>query len=89
MGRYAEVLAAVEALRPQLEALPLAGEAEEGVEPWNVRESLLNTGGYAAMHSGRWEVALALTAESIKAKRARGATALEVARTRYTPTAPC
>ena len=44
MGRYDEVLAAVEALRPKMDALPLESEAEEAVNPWNVRETLLDTG---------------------------------------------
>jgi len=88
MGRYTEVLAAVEALRPRLEALPLAGEAEETFDPWNVRETLLDTGRSAAMHSGRWEAALALSAERVKAKQARGAGAPEMARARFNDYAP-
>ena len=46
MGRYDEVLAAVEARRPQMDALPEESEAEEAVDPWNVRETLLDTGRY-------------------------------------------
>jgi tetratricopeptide (TPR) repeat protein len=83
MGRYAEVLAAVGALRPKLDALPLEGEAEETVNPWNVRETLLDTGHTAALYSERWDAALALNAERVQAKQARGADALEVARTRF------
>ena len=40
MGRYDEVLAAVEALRPKMDALPLESEADEAVNPWNVREGV-------------------------------------------------
>ncbi|MGA2704480.1 MAG: NB-ARC domain-containing protein [Isosphaeraceae bacterium] len=83
MGRYDEVLVAVEALRPQMEGLPLTSEAEEAANPWNVREALLDTGHTAALHSGRWETALALNAEVAKDMKARGADALMVARSRF------
>ena len=69
MGRYDEVLAAVEALRPKMDALPLESEAEEAVNPWNVRETLLDTGRTAAVRSERWETALALSAETLEAKQ--------------------
>ncbi len=88
MGRYDEVLAAVEALRPKMDALPLESEAEEAANPWNVRETLLDTGREAALHSERWETALALNAEVVKVTQARGAEALEVARTRYNDYVP-
>jgi hypothetical protein len=88
MGRYDEVLTAVEALRPRLEALPLAGEAEEAVEPWNVRETLLDAGSEAALHNERWEAALAFSAEIVKVKQERGAGELEMARTRYNEYGP-
>ena len=58
MGRYDEVLAAVEALRPKMEALPLESEAEEAADPWNVREALLDTGHTAASRSERRKTAL-------------------------------
>ena len=70
MGRYDEVLAAVEALRPKMDALPLESEAEEAANPWNVRETLLDTGHTAALRSERWETALALNAEVVKATQA-------------------
>jgi len=88
MGRYDEVLAAVEALRPKMDALPLTSEAKEAVDPWNVRETLLDTGRTAAVHSKRWETALALNAEIVKGTLARGADALEVARTRFNDYGP-
>ena len=40
LGRYDEVLAEVEALRPRMNALPLTGTLDEIVKPWNVREVL-------------------------------------------------
>ena len=66
-----------------MDALPLESEADEVFIPWNVRETLLDTGRTAALHSERWETALALNAEIVKAKQVRGADALEVARTRF------
>jgi hypothetical protein len=83
MGEYDAVLEAVEALRPEMEALPLEREAEEAVLPWNVREVLLNAGAYAATGSEGWEEALELNAEIVASKEARGASALEVARGRF------
>ena len=88
MGRYDEVLAEVESLRPKMDALPLESEAEEAANPWNVRETLLDTGRKAALRSERWETALALNAEVVKATQARGADALEVARTRFNDYGP-
>lgn len=88
MGHYDEVLAAVEARRLQMQALPLLGEAEETANPWNVRETLLDTGRSAAMHSQRWEAALAFSAESVEATQARGASALELARRRFNGYSP-
>ena len=88
MGRYDEVLAAVESLRPKMDALPLESEAEEVANPWNVREGLLDTGHTAALGSQRWETALALNAERVKVMQAHGAEALEMARARYNDYGP-
>lgn len=88
LGRYEEVLAAVEALRPQMAALPLTGAAQETVNPWNVREALLDTGHTAALYSERWEQALALNAEIVQVKEGRGADALALARTRFNDYGP-
>ena len=88
LGRYDEVLAEVEALRPRMDALPLTGTQDEAVTPWNVREVLLGTGRTAALRLGRWEQALSLNAEVVASSEARGASALEVARTRYNDYAP-
>ena len=88
MGRYEEVLAAVNALRPKLQALSPAGEGDQAVNPWNARETLLNTGQEAAVRSEKWEEALAFSAEILAATQARGAGALEVARTRFNDCGP-
>jgi tetratricopeptide (TPR) repeat protein len=88
LGRYAEVLSAVEALREQMRALPEDSEQEEAANLWNVRETILDTGGFAAMRLERWEAALALNAERVTNQEARGAPALEVARARFNDYGP-
>jgi len=88
MGHYDEVLAAVEALRPQMEGLPLTSEAEEAANPWDVRRTLLNVGAFAATSSEHWETALELNAEVAKDIEARGAEDLELARARFNDYAP-
>lgn len=88
MGKYDAVLDAVEALRPRMAALPLESATEETANPWNVRETLLDTGRSAAMRSERWERALALNAEIVKYKQERGANTLELARRRFNDYGP-
>ena len=83
MGRYDEVLATVEVLRPKMDALPLEVETDQATTPWNVREILLDTGRNAAARTERWETALALNAEVVKVELTRDADELEVARTRF------
>jgi hypothetical protein len=63
-------------------------EAKEAFNPWNVRETLLDTGRSAALRSERWEAALAFSAERVKSMQARGAGALEMARTRFNDYGP-
>lgn len=82
LGRYDEVLAAVEDLRRRMAELPEQGEAEEAVNPWNVRETLLDTGRSAALKLGRWQAALDLSAEVLRAKLARSAGEVELAAAR-------
>ncbi len=88
MGQYEEVLARVAELRPQLDLLPEQSEAQESVNPWNIREALLDTGRSAAMRSEQWAEALALNADQVQYKEARGADAFELARTRFNDYGP-
>lgn len=87
-GQSQSVLDRVNALRPQLESLPEQGEAEETITPWNVRETLLDTGHTAALQLEAWEAALALNAEVLRYQEARGADGLALARTRFNDYAP-
>jgi tetratricopeptide (TPR) repeat protein len=88
VGRHEEVLAAVQALREEMKGLPESGGENENVEPWHVREALLNTGQLASLALQRWQEALSLNGEVIQVTVSRGATALEVARTRYNDYGP-
>src|SRR5262249_166580 len=59
LGEYEQVLGEVEELRRHMAELPEEGGANEAVEPWNVRELLLDTGRSAALRLERWEDVLA------------------------------
>lgn len=88
LGRNEEVVAAVEKLREQMRTLPEKSKEEETAAPWNVREAIFNVGANAAGSLGRWEVALALNAESLAVEKARGAPALDLARTQFSDYKP-
>jgi tetratricopeptide (TPR) repeat protein len=88
MGRYDEVLAAVQRLREEMDSLPEASEADETANPWNVRETLLDTGRSAATKSARYEAALELNAAIVRVTQSRGADALELASTRFNDYGP-
>ena len=59
------------------------GEQVESVEPWNVREVILDSAQIAAVRSGRWEQALAFVDEIVTLKAARASTVLDLARARF------
>jgi tetratricopeptide (TPR) repeat protein len=88
LGRYDEVLKAVEELRVQMSSLPERGDQEESVEAWGVREVILDTGRQAALLLEKYEKALELNAECIAVTESRGATELELARTRFNDNFP-
>jgi hypothetical protein len=83
LGRYEEVLHAVEPLQMHMRALPEESQHGETALPWNVREVILNISRSAALALERWETALALNAEIITITEARGAPALVVTRSRF------
>jgi tetratricopeptide (TPR) repeat protein len=88
MGRYDDVLKAVEDLRKKMENLPEKSDQDETVNPWNVRELILDTGHSAAMRSDRYELALDLNKERLDSKRERRASDLEIAWTIYNDYGP-
>ena len=56
---------------------------EEAVNPWNVRETLLDTGHTAALQTEDWALCLELNAAILASKKERHASELEQARTRF------
>src|SRR5207237_8018040 len=83
LGRYEEALGAMEQRWGQLRDVPEESAVEEAVNPWNVREGLLDIGRSAALGLNRWETALALNAEIVEYRQQRGADDIEIARTRF------
>jgi tetratricopeptide (TPR) repeat protein len=88
MGRYAEVLAAVEKHRETMRDLPEKSDADDTVNPYNVREAMLDTSRSAAMKLQQWETALSLNAEKNESKRERGADEAEMAGTMFNDYSP-
>ncbi|MBO3746603.1 CHAT domain-containing protein [Streptosporangiaceae bacterium NEAU-GS5] len=83
MGQAEQVAERVRALQETMAGLPTVAGEDETVEPWNVREGLLDIGHTAALQLGRWEQALTLTEGIAASQRARGAGETETARTRF------
>jgi tetratricopeptide (TPR) repeat protein len=82
-GHGEEVLTEVTRLRQQMAELPEERDQTDTVRPYNVRELILDTGSAAAYQLQRWAEALALNAELLESKRRRGASAFEIARSRF------
>ena len=87
-GHANQVLAQVTRLRQQIAEMPEQSDQTEAVPPYNVRETVLDTGRDAASQLGRWEDALALNAELLESQQHRGAPALEIARTSFNDYGP-
>jgi hypothetical protein len=88
MGRNEEVLTEVQALRTQMATLAEQSHEEERVAPWNVRESMLESGRQAASNLQRWQEMLGFNAELIQSMQARGATAYVVVTARFNDYGP-
>jgi hypothetical protein len=88
MGQAGQVLAEVTRLRDHLATLPATPGPDDPADPWNVRETLLDTGRHAAILLGRWEEALDLSATVAASKRDRRAPAAAIARTRFSDYGP-
>ena len=87
-GDYAAVLKEVERHRQTMRELPEASDAPEAAVAWNVRETLLDVGRSAALHSERWQAALDFNHDQAASKRTRGAPPTERARTRFNAYGP-
>lgn len=88
LGESGPVLAEVEALREEMDRLPDPPGPDETVDPWNVREMILNTGVLAARDLDRWQRALDLNADVLAGQRRRHAGPHELARTRFNDYVP-
>ena len=83
MGQQRQVLDQIQALQDQMDKLPATRAGNETIEPWNVREAILNIGYASAQALEEWQQCLDLNAASLASKRARGASAYEIIRIRY------
>ncbi len=90
LGKYEEVLSDVEKLRKTMQNLVATPpiEKREAAAAWNVQEGTLNVGLAAALALGRWETALSLNREILEISEGRGASPLEIARTRFNDYGP-
>ena len=88
MGQHRQVLDQVQALRDQMDKFPAIRADNETVEPWNVRETILDIGRRSAQALGEWPQCLDLNAALLASKRARGASAYEIVRFRYNDAQP-
>jgi hypothetical protein len=79
LGRYEEVLKAVDSLRVRMRSLPERSDQNERVVPWHVREVILDAGQTAAMYLKKYELTLELSADRIESKKSRGAPDSELA----------
>jgi tetratricopeptide (TPR) repeat protein len=88
MGEHRQVLDQVEAFRTEMDKLPITPGPDEAVEPWNIRETVLDIGRSSAQALGEWQQALDLNAGILTSTQARGAGIHEIARTRYNDAGP-
>jgi tetratricopeptide (TPR) repeat protein len=88
MGEHERVLAETETLRAAMTTLPARGDASETANPWNVRETILNTGWFSALATRDWQRCLDLNAEIAASERERGAGVHEVTRFRFNDAGP-
>ena len=88
MGEHEQVLAEAGVLRERMGRLPARPGPGEAVQPWNVREVILDTGRVSALALGEWRQCLDLTAEVTASRRQRGAGLHELTRVRVNDTFP-
>ncbi|HET9658148.1 MAG TPA: hypothetical protein VFP72_22535 [Kineosporiaceae bacterium] len=87
-GQHQQVLDQLPSLLETMAGLPDQPGPDDPVNPWNVRETLHDTGYGSALALGRWQDALDHNARVLDIMRARGATAHELAYTRYNDHGP-
>jgi tetratricopeptide (TPR) repeat protein len=88
MGEHEQVLAETGVLRERMGRLPARRGPGEAVQPWNVREVILDTGYGSALALGEWQQCLDLNAEITASKRQRGAGLHDLTCTRFNDAGP-
>ncbi|MGH3899618.1 MAG: AAA family ATPase [Pseudonocardiaceae bacterium] len=83
LGRHEQVLLDLPALRARIADLPDQRADNDRVDPWTVREAILDIGRLSAVALERWDDALGLNDEIASTKRRHGASPYETARTRF------
>jgi hypothetical protein len=88
MGEHEQVLTQTAVLRARMAELPARAAGNDAVNPWNIRELILDTGRHSALALGRSEQGLDLNAEITASTRQRGAGLHEITRTRFNDAGP-
>jgi hypothetical protein len=83
LGHHEQVFLEVPALRDQMADLSDQRAHNDRVNPWNVRESILDIGRSSAVALERWDTALEFNDEIARTQQRRGASPDEIARTRF------
>jgi hypothetical protein len=82
LGHHEQVLIELPALRVEMAGLPDERAHNDRVNPWNVRECVLDLGRLSALALERWDDALDLNDEIVRTKQRRGASTSEIAGSR-------
>ncbi len=88
LGHHEQVLLDLPALQARIADLPDQPADNDRVNPWNVREGILDIGRSSAVALERWDDALDLNDEIASTQRRRGASPYETARTRFNDYVP-
>ncbi len=83
LGHHEQVLLVMPALRAQMANLPDQGADNDRVNPWNVRQGILDVGRLSAMALERWDDALELNQEIADIQQRGGASHFETTRTQF------
>ena len=87
-GHADQVLIEATRLQQQMADMPHDSGQLEVVDPFNVREGILDIGRDAARQLGRWEDSLAINGEIVKSLRGRGASDYDICQGRFNDYVP-
>jgi tetratricopeptide (TPR) repeat protein len=88
MGEHQQVLDQISTFQAQMNNLSAVAGEDETIEPWNVRETILDTFHTSALTLNKWQLCLDLNAAVLASERARGASAYDIASTLMNDSAP-